>query len=126
MARQSLRWAEAGVGMPLAQAEQVEETRVLELEGRSQVGLSVGGGGDVTMPDYTAPGPFQPARLPRLEHTCSSCFPQCVGDKCRLRIDVTYPKVTPRAPPPTLPCGSWMARGASGVAATSRVHWTLE
>jgi len=79
-------------GRAPARAEAAESARALELEGRSQVGLSRGGGGGVTMPDYTGPGPFQPARLPRLEHTCSSCFPQCVGDKCRLRIDVTYPK----------------------------------
>ena len=45
------------------------------------------------MPDYTSAGPFTPASLPRLEHTCSSCFPQCAGDRCLLRIDVTYPKV---------------------------------
>lgn len=81
-----------GHGLSVSALEEVEETRTIELEGRSQVGLSLGGSGGVEMPDYTNAGPFTPARLPRLEHTCSSCFPQCVGDKCRLRIDVTYPK----------------------------------
>lgn len=42
--------------------------------------------------DYLTPGPFEAVQLPRLEHTCSSCFPACVGDRCLLRIDVTYPK----------------------------------
>ena len=31
-------------------------------------------------------------RLPRLEHTCSSLFPRCIGNQCLLRIDVVYPK----------------------------------
>jgi hypothetical protein len=34
-----------------------------------------------------------PLDLPRLEHICTSCFPACVGDKCLLSIEVTYPKV---------------------------------
>lgn len=38
-------------------------------------------------------GPLLPLDLPKLEHTCTSCFPACVGDKCLLSIDVTYPKV---------------------------------
>lgn len=43
--------------------------------------------------DWAGPGPMGTIQLPRLEHTCSSCFPLCVGDRCLLRIDVTYPKV---------------------------------
>ena len=31
-------------------------------------------------------------RLPRLEHTCSSLFPRCIGNQCLLRIDIVYPK----------------------------------
>ncbi|GMH41771.1 hypothetical protein BSKO_09681 [Bryopsis sp. KO-2023] len=42
-------------------------------------------------PDFTAPGPFRPVSLPRLEHTCVDCFPQCIGARCLLRMNVTYP-----------------------------------
>lgn len=44
------------------------------------------------LPDYSRPGPLQPARLPRLEHTCARCFPACTTNKCLLRLDVWYPK----------------------------------
>ncbi|CAG9462582.1 unnamed protein product [Pedinophyceae sp. YPF-701] len=43
-------------------------------------------------PDYTREGPLEAIRLPRLEHTASSCFPDCIGAQCILRADVTYPK----------------------------------
>lgn len=64
-------------------------------------------GGDKQEVDYSDAGPFQPIDLPRLEHTCTVCFPQCVGDRfikilseslrtqffrCLIRIQVTYPK----------------------------------
>ena len=45
----------------------------------------------VQLPDYTQPGPFQAVKLPRLEHTCSRCFPKCTGNKCLLRLSVFYP-----------------------------------
>lgn len=32
------------------------------------------------------------SRLPLLEHTASSVYPDCVGDKCLLRISVFYPR----------------------------------
>ncbi|WIA37001.1 hypothetical protein OEZ86_008238 [Tetradesmus obliquus] len=41
---------------------------------------------------YAQQGPLLPLDLPRLEHICTSCFPACVGDKCLLSIEVTYPK----------------------------------
>lgn len=44
-------------------------------------------------PDYSLPGPFTPAALPRLEHTCSTCFPACTGTSCLVKVDVLYPKV---------------------------------
>ena len=44
------------------------------------------------LPDYSRPGPFQVARLPRLEHTCHTLFPQCIGTQCLVRLDVAYPK----------------------------------
>ena len=47
-------------------------------------------------PDYSLPGPFTPATLPRLEHTCSTCFPACTGTSCLVRVDVLYPKVSAR------------------------------
>ena len=31
-------------------------------------------------------------RLPRLEHTCSSCFPACIGTSCLIRADIRYPR----------------------------------
>lgn len=37
-------------------------------------------------------GPLQPVRLPRLEHVCSRCFPDCVGAACLLRLDIFYPR----------------------------------
>ena len=48
--------------------------------------------------DYTARGPYGVKRLPKLEHTCVSCFPRCVGDACLLSIDAYVP-----TPPPVLP-----------------------
>ena len=44
------------------------------------------------VPDYTAMGPLQAQRLPKLEHTCSQCFPACQTNKCLLRTEVWYPK----------------------------------
>ncbi|KAI8470431.1 MAG: Alpha/Beta hydrolase protein [Monoraphidium minutum] len=41
---------------------------------------------------YAGPGPLTALSLPRLEHTCTSCFPACVGDKCLVSVEVTYPK----------------------------------
>ncbi|EFJ45537.1 hypothetical protein VOLCADRAFT_94311 [Volvox carteri f. nagariensis] len=46
-------------------------------------------------PDYSRGGPLGVARLPRLEHTCSSCFPACVNGSCTLRVEVVYPKGGP-------------------------------
>lgn len=43
-------------------------------------------------PDYTTMGPFQAQKLPKLEHTCSQCFPACQTNKCLLRTEVWYPK----------------------------------
>lgn len=76
----------------MSQIEVADPVATTDFGGKSQVGLHFGDQG-IRMPDYTSNGPFSPASLPRLEHTCSSCFPQCVGDQCRLKIDITYPKV---------------------------------
>lgn len=46
----------------------------------------------VSFPNYAGPGPFQPARLPPLEHICARCFPQCTTDQCILKINVVYPR----------------------------------
>ena len=48
------------------------------------------------VPD-TLRGPYRVRRLPKLEHTCVSCFPRCVGDACLLSIDAYVPT------PPPLP-----------------------
>lgn len=48
----------------------------------------------LTDPDYSQQGPLEVVRLPRLEHTCTSCFPACVGTNCIIRLDVHYPKVS--------------------------------
>ena len=50
------------------------------------------------VPDYTARGSYGVKRLPKLEHTCVSCFPRCVGDACLLSIDAYVP-----TPPAVLP-----------------------
>ncbi|GBF88765.1 hypothetical protein Rsub_01666 [Raphidocelis subcapitata] len=41
---------------------------------------------------YAGPGPLTALNLPRLEHICTTCFPACVGDRCLVSIDITYPK----------------------------------
>jgi len=43
-------------------------------------------------PDYALPGPYRVRALPQLEHTCSKCFPMCVGLSCLSRIRVFVPK----------------------------------
>lgn len=57
--------------------------------------------------DYTARGPYGVKRLPKLEHTCVSCFPRCVGDACLLSIDAYVP-----TPPPVLPDAMFPLIGA--------------
>ena len=57
--------------------------------------------------DYTARGPYGVKRLPKLEHTCVSCFPRCVGDACLLSIDAYVP-----TPPPVLPDAMFPLTGA--------------
>ena len=47
-----------------------------------------GGGGS----GFFQAGPFKTARVERQRHTCTSCFPNCVGDECLLRVNVTYPR----------------------------------
>jgi hypothetical protein len=42
--------------------------------------------------DYSLPGPLSAAPFPELEHTCSRCFPACLGNRCMLRLEVVYPK----------------------------------
>ncbi|GIL66048.1 hypothetical protein Vafri_19596 [Volvox africanus] len=46
-------------------------------------------------PDYSGQGPLSVARLPRREHTCTSCFPACVNATCKMKVDVVYPKGGP-------------------------------
>jgi hypothetical protein len=46
----------------------------------------------VDIPNYAAPGPFVPVRLPELEHLCTNLFPQCTADQCLIRVNVVYPK----------------------------------
>ena len=61
------------------------------------------------VPDYTARGSYGVKRLPKLEHTCVSCFPRCVGDACLLSIDVYVP-----TPPPVLPDAMFPIVGSKG------------
>lgn len=42
--------------------------------------------------DYSEPGPLTAAMLPELEHTCTRCFPACLGNRCMLSLNVVYPK----------------------------------
>ncbi|GBG71967.1 hypothetical protein CBR_g10904 [Chara braunii] len=53
--------------------------------------LDVDKGQTPLMIDYSKPGPYEVRTVLRQEHTCSSCFPHCVGGSCLLRIAVTYP-----------------------------------
>ena len=46
----------------------------------------------VDFPNYARPGPFAPARLPLLEHTCVSLFPLCSDNRCVVRLQVLYPR----------------------------------
>lgn len=42
--------------------------------------------------NHSLPGPLTVAPFPELEHTCSRCFPACLGNRCMLRLEVIYPK----------------------------------
>lgn len=44
------------------------------------------------LPDYTGDGPLAVVPFPELEHTCSRCFPACLGNRCMLRLEVVFPK----------------------------------
>lgn len=55
------------------------------------------------IPDYSARGPYSVRRLPKLEHTCVSCFPRCVGDACLLSIDAYVPTAPPPLPDAMFP-----------------------
>ena len=44
------------------------------------------------MPDYTMAGPLSSSAFPNLEHTCSRCFPACIGNRCMLRLGVIFPR----------------------------------
>ena len=46
----------------------------------------------LTAPDYTASGPLSSSAFPNLEHTCSRCFPACLGNRCMLRLGVIFPR----------------------------------
>lgn len=46
----------------------------------------------VQFPNYALPGPFTPATLPPLEHTCTACFPLCQENRCVERLQVVYPR----------------------------------
>ena len=46
----------------------------------------------LTAPDYTAIGPLSSSAFPNLEHTCSRCFPACLGNRCMLRLGVIFPR----------------------------------
>lgn len=49
-------------------------------------------GPGVAFPNYARPGPFSPARLPPLEHTCASCFPLCADNRCLVKLQIVYPR----------------------------------
>ena len=40
--------------------------------------------------DYFQPGPYKVSNL-KVEHTCSICFPRCLGDQCIIRVHMYYP-----------------------------------
>lgn len=53
---------------------------------------TLAGVGAVAAVDYSMPGPLAAAPFPELEHTCTRCFPACIGNRCMLSLDVVYPK----------------------------------
>ena len=81
-------------------------------------------------------GPYGVRRLPKLEHTCTSCFPRCVGDACLLSIEALVPIAPPPLPnamfplppapdaPPTDGSGA-AAAGAPAAPLTSRGPYPL-
>lgn len=48
--------------------------------------------GCIRTPDYMANGPLSSSAFPNLEHTCSRCFPACIGNRCMLRLGVIFPR----------------------------------
>lgn len=46
--------------------------------------------GPLVPPDYTEIGPFEPIKLPPLEHTCTVC--DASADRCRLKIQGWVPR----------------------------------
>ena len=88
-------------------------------------------------------GPYGVRRLPKLEHTCISCFPRCVGDACLVQIDAYVPSAPPPLPDTMFPllgedgaplrpvAGSTrgalseVSRGPYPLAAVSYTHLTL-
>ena len=54
--------------------------------------IALAGTEAISSVDYSMPGPLAAAPFPELEHTCSRCFPACLGNRCMLRLDVVYPK----------------------------------
>jgi hypothetical protein len=71
------------------------------------------------IPDYSLRGPYGVRRLPKLEHTCVSCFPRCVGDACLLSIDAYVPSAPPPLPDTMFPLGGAAAAAAAAATASS-------
>lgn len=66
-----------------------------EENGHASDEAQTGAGGTLerlTAPDYTAAGPLSSSAFPNLEHTCSRCFPACLGNRCMLRLGVIFPR----------------------------------
>ena len=80
--------------------------------------------GDDGIPDYTVRGPYGVRRLPKLEHTCISCFPRCVGDACLVQIDAYVPSAPPPLPDAMFPLlgEDGTPLGATGTLARSRAN----
>lgn len=95
--------------LPEAQAAAEEASHVSEASQPGPTAISA----RLTTPDYTAAGPLLSSAFPNLEHTCSRCFPACVGNRCMLRLGVFFPRdgrskgtisAPLQCPSPAFPC----------------------
>ena len=85
----ALASAAASCSQPARASSSTEENRHASDE------VQTGAGGTLerlTAPDYTAAGPLSSSAFPNLEHTCSRCFPACLGNRCMLRLGVIFPR----------------------------------
>ena len=85
----ALASAAALCSQPAQASSSTEEDRHASDEAQTGAGGTLE---HLTAPDYTAAGPLSSSAFPNLEHTCSRCFPACLGNRCMLRLGVIFPR----------------------------------